>query len=46
MSEFYRRLLEGEGKDPLSALSAARSATKAKYPHPFHWGAFVFTGAP
>lgn len=46
MAEFYRRLLEGDGKDPLAALSAARHATRGKFPHPNRWGAFVLSGAP
>jgi tetratricopeptide (TPR) repeat protein len=46
MTEFYRRLLSTHGADPLAALSAARLATKAKYPHPYYWGAFVLSGAP
>jgi tetratricopeptide (TPR) repeat protein len=43
MREFYAQLLDGIG--PLDALTAARRTAKAKYPHPCHWGAFVFTGA-
>ena len=46
MAEFYRRLLEKDGRYPLEALSAARRATREKYPHPNRWGAFVFSGAP
>jgi CHAT domain-containing protein len=46
METFYLRLLEGDEKDPLAALAAARLATKARYPHPYHWAAFTFTGAP
>jgi CHAT domain-containing protein len=46
MAEFYRRYVEGDGRDPLGALAEARRATKAKHPSPSRWAAFVFTGAP
>jgi CHAT domain-containing protein/tetratricopeptide (TPR) repeat protein len=44
MEDFYRRLLAGEGR--AEALRQAQLALKAKYPHPFHWGAFICQGDP
>jgi CHAT domain-containing protein len=46
MADLYGRLLAAGGRDPVGALAEARRATKAKHPHPYHWGPFVFTGAP
>jgi CHAT domain-containing protein len=44
MEDFYRRLLAGEGR--AEALRQAQLALKARYPHPFYWGAFICQGAP
>jgi CHAT domain-containing protein len=46
MADMYRRMFAGDGQAPIEALRGARLATKALYPHPYHWGAFVFAGAP
>ena len=46
MTEFYRRLLEGEGKaDALLNAQASLRQTKM-YGDPFYWGAFVCQGDP
>lgn len=39
MTSFYRYWLEGQSK--AEALRRAQVATKAKYPHPYYWAAFV-----
>ena len=44
MVSFYTHLKGGMSK--AAALRAAQSDTRAKYPHPFHWAAFVLTGDP
>jgi CHAT domain-containing protein len=44
MEDFYRRLLDGEGR--AEALRQAQLATKAKHPDPFYWGAFICQGDP
>jgi hypothetical protein len=46
MSRFYAQLYGADGLDPLAALDRARRDTKAKHPHPYDWGPFVFSGAP
>jgi CHAT domain-containing protein/tetratricopeptide (TPR) repeat protein len=44
MVEFYRRLAAGGGK--AEALREAMLATRAKYPNPEYWAAFVLLGEP
>jgi CHAT domain-containing protein len=44
MEDFYARLLAGAGR--AAALRQAQLAMKAKYPHPFYWGAFICQGDP
>ncbi len=44
MEDFYRRILAGEPR--AEALRNAQLAMKAKYPHPFFWGAFICQGNP
>ena len=44
MVELYRRLAEGSGK--AEALRAAMLATRANYPSPVNWAAFVLLGEP
>lgn len=44
MEDFYRRILAGEPR--AEALRSAQLAMKAKYPHPFYWGAFICQGNP
>ena len=44
MEDFYRRILAGEGR--AEALRNAQLTMKAKYPHPFFWGAFICQGNP
>jgi CHAT domain-containing protein len=44
MENFYRRVLAGEPR--AEALQNAQLAMKAKYPHPFFWGAFICQGNP
>jgi CHAT domain-containing protein/tetratricopeptide (TPR) repeat protein len=44
MVELYRQLGEGRGK--AEALRAAMLATRAKYPNPLNWAAFVLLGEP
>jgi antitoxin component YwqK of YwqJK toxin-antitoxin module/CHAT domain-containing protein len=39
MTKFYRYWLEGQTK--AEALRRAQVATKARYPHPYYWAAFV-----
>ena len=44
MEDFYRRILQGEGR--VAALRAAQLAMKGKYPDPYYWGAFICQGEP
>jgi CHAT domain-containing protein len=44
MVEFYGRLAAGGGK--AEALRGAMLATRAKYPNPVNWAAFVLLGEP
>ena len=44
MTAFYQRLAEGMNK--AEALQAAQAETRAQFPHPFYWAAFVLTGDP
>ena len=44
MEVFYGRILVGEPRG--EALRQAQLAVKAKYPHPFYWGAFICQGDP
>jgi len=44
MEEFYRRILNGEPR--AEALRNAQLSMKAKYAHPFYWGAFICQGDP
>jgi len=44
MDRFYASLRDGRG--PASALRAAQIATRARYPHPYLWAAFVAIGEP
>jgi CHAT domain-containing protein len=42
MHEFYERLLQGQSK--ASALRSAQQAVRGRFPHPYHWAAFVLVG--
>jgi CHAT domain-containing protein len=42
MEEFYR--LRQHGASTASALQGAQQATRAKFPHPYFWSAFVLDG--
>jgi CHAT domain-containing protein len=42
MTSFYKHLKAGMGK--AAALRAAQADTRALYPHPYYWAAFVLTG--
>ena len=42
MDDFYRRILDGIPR--AEALREAQLAMKARYPHPFYWGAFICQG--
>lgn len=42
MTEFYRRLLWGEGRG--EALRNAQLEMRKKYPDPYYWGAFICQG--
>lgn len=42
MTAFYHHLKDGQGK--AQALRSAQAETRARYPHPFYWAAFVLTG--
>ncbi|GBE73499.1 hypothetical protein myaer87_07260 [Microcystis aeruginosa NIES-87] len=42
MTEFYRRLLWGEGRG--EALHNAQLEMRKKYPNPYYWGAFICQG--
>jgi CHAT domain-containing protein/predicted negative regulator of RcsB-dependent stress response len=44
MTEFHTQLKKGEGK--AEALRQAQARTRAHFPHPHHWAAFVLTGDP
>jgi hypothetical protein len=44
MGEFYRHLLAGRPRT--DALREAQFTLKAKYPHPYYWGAFISQGDP
>ncbi len=44
MKVFYKYLKRGKSK--AEALQIARRKTRAKYPHPYYWAAFVLTGDP
>ncbi len=44
METFYRELAAGKGKG--EALRSAVMATRAQFPHPRHWAAFVLIGSP
>lgn len=42
MDRFYSHLRKGKGR--AEALRRAQIETRQRYPHPFHWAAFVLTG--
>jgi CHAT domain-containing protein len=42
MTEFHTQLKKGQGK--ADALREAQARTRARFPHPYHWAAFVLTG--
>ena len=44
MTAFYLHLKQGRSK--VEALRRAQQITRAKYPHPYYWAAFVLTGDP
>jgi CHAT domain-containing protein len=44
MGAFYRHLRAGASK--AEALRRAQVETRAQYPHPYYWAAFVLTGDP
>ena len=44
MRVFYEQLAAGRSK--AEALQAAQLATRAKYPRPAEWAAFVLVGSP
>ena len=44
MASFYGHLRAGRSK--AAALQAAQAETRAQYPHPYYWAAFVLTGDP
>lgn len=44
MAEFHAQLKNG--RDKADALQAAQAHTRARFPHPYHWAAFVLTGDP
>jgi CHAT domain-containing protein/Tfp pilus assembly protein PilF len=44
MAAFYRELRAGASK--AVALQRAQAETRARYPHPYYWAAFVLTGDP
>ena len=44
MTAFYRHLRGGASK--AEALQRAQAETRAQYPHPYYWAAFVLTGDP
>jgi CHAT domain-containing protein/Tfp pilus assembly protein PilF len=44
MTAFYRSLKQGQSK--AEALQSAQAKTRAQYPSPYYWAAFVLTGDP
>ena len=44
MTAFYQHLRAGASK--AEALRRAQAETRAQYPHPYYWAAFVLTGDP
>jgi CHAT domain-containing protein/Tfp pilus assembly protein PilF len=42
MERFYSHLRKGKGR--AEALRRAQMETRRKFPHPYHWAAFVLTG--
>jgi CHAT domain-containing protein len=44
MNSFYQHLKRGMSK--AAALAAAQRETRATYPNPFYWAAFILTGDP
>ena len=44
LADFYRRLLAGASR--ADALREAQLALRARYPHPYYWGAFICQGDP
>ena len=44
MVDFYRRILDGEGR--AEALRLAQLAVRARHPDPYYWGAFICQGDP
>ena len=44
MTAFYGQLLVGQSRS--GALRDAQLRIKAKYPHPYYWGAFICEGNP
>lgn len=44
MTALYQQMMNG--KPPVEALQQARRMTRARYPHPYFWAGFVFTGRP
>lgn len=44
MVSFFKHLKGGKSK--AEALQAAQREIRAKFPHPYHWAAFVLTGEP
>jgi CHAT domain-containing protein len=44
MEDFYRRILNGEGR--AAALHNAQQALRQTHPHPYYWGAFICQGNP
>lgn len=44
MTEFHTQLKKGKPK--AEALRGAQARTRARFPHPYYWAAFVLTGDP
>lgn len=44
MTEFHTQLKKGKPK--AEALREAQARTRARFPHPYYWAAFVLTGDP
>lgn len=44
MTEFHTQLKQGKPK--AEALREAQACTRARFPHPYYWAAFVLTGDP
>jgi len=42
MKRFYTHLRKGKGR--AEALQKAQAETRRRFPHPYHWAAFVLTG--